>query len=74
MPISPLAAYQNPIARTQSSLRGLKQFEDHRECRLVGQAALRSDGAVAHGGEGAFDGVGRPQVFPVLGREVVERQ
>ena len=25
-------------------------------------------------GEGAFDGVGRPQVFPVLGREVVESE
>jgi hypothetical protein len=62
------------IEPTPAFLRGLKQFEDHRECRLVGQAALRSDGAVAHGGEGAFDGVGRPQVFPVLGREVVERQ
>jgi hypothetical protein len=31
-------------------------------------------GAVAHGGEGAFNGIGSPQVFPVLGREVVERQ
>src|SRR3954447_12618930 len=62
------------IETTPASLRGLEQFEDHRECRLVGQAALRSDGAVANGGEGAFDGVGRPQVFPVLGREVVERQ
>jgi hypothetical protein len=29
---------------------------------------------VAHGGEGAFNGIGRPQVFPVLGGEVVERQ
>ena len=40
----------------------------------VGQATLRSDRAVAHGSEGAFNGIGRPQVFPVLGREVVERQ
>src|SRR4051794_10144867 len=46
------------IETTPASLRGLEQFEDHRECRLVGQAALRSDGAVANGGEGAFDGVG----------------
>src|SRR5258708_1131070 len=38
------------------------------------QASLRSDRAVAHGSEGAFNGIGRPQVFPVLGREVVERQ
>ena len=35
-------------------------------------AALRSDGAVAHGGEGALDGVRRPGVLLVLGKEVVE--
>ncbi|MGY2933191.1 hypothetical protein ACVWZ6_002793 [Bradyrhizobium sp. GM6.1] len=46
------------IETTPASLGGLEQFEDHRECRLVGEAALRSDGAVANGGEGAFDGVG----------------
>ena len=28
----------------------------------------------AHRGEDAFDGIGRPQVFPVFGREVVEGQ
>src|SRR5438128_11205220 len=27
-----------------------------------------------HGGEGAFDGVGGPQVLPMLSREVIERQ
>ena len=53
-------------------LRGLKQFEGQRG--PVGQAALRSDRAVAHGSEGAFNGIGRSQVFPVLGREVVESQ
>ena len=62
------------IETTPAFLRGLKQFEDHRERRPVGQATLRSDRAVAHGSEGAFNGVGRPQVFPMLGREVVERQ
>src|SRR5438552_17510969 len=55
-------------------LCALKQFEDHCEGGRVGQAALRSDRAVAHGGEGAFNGIGGPQVFPVLGREVVEGQ
>src|SRR3981081_3347719 len=55
-------------------LCALDQFEDHRERGPVRQTALRSDGAVAHGGEGAFDGGGRPQVFPVLGREVVESE
>ena len=44
--------------------------------RPVGQTPLRSDGAVAHGSEGAFNGIGRPQVCCValqsaiqLGRE-----
>src|ERR1700730_18200409 len=39
-------------------LCALDQFEDHRERGPVRQTALRSDGAVAHGGEGALDGVG----------------
>src|SRR2546423_5483079 len=62
------------IETTPAFLRGLEQLEDHRERRPVGQASLRSDRAVPHGSEGAFNGIGRPQVFPVLGREVVERQ
>ena len=33
-------------------LRGIQQFEDHRQRGPVGQAALRSDRAVAHGSEG----------------------
>jgi hypothetical protein len=41
---------------------------------MLVQATLRSDRAVAHGSEGAFNGIGRPQRFPVLGRGVVERQ
>jgi hypothetical protein len=53
-------------------LCSLEQFEDHCERGPVRQAALRSDGAVTHGGEGAFNGIGSPQVFPVFGREVVE--
>lgn len=56
------------VETTPAFLRGLKQLEDHRERRPVGQAALRSDRAVAHGGEGAFNGIGGPQVFPVFGR------
>src|SRR5436190_13787069 len=62
------------IETAPTFLRGLEQFEDHGERRPVGQATLRSDGAMAHGSEGAFNGIGRSQVFPVLGREVVERQ
>src|SRR4051794_17538652 len=38
----------------------------HRE-RVLGQW-LWSDRAVASRGGGAFNGIGRPQVFPVLGR------
>src|SRR2546423_11232721 len=62
------------IETTPAFLRGLEQLEDHRERRPVGQASLRSDRAVPHGSEGAFNGIGRPQVSPVLGPEVVERQ
>ncbi len=43
----------------------LEQFEAHCERGPVEQTALRSDYAVAHGGEGAFNGIGNPQVFPV---------
>src|ERR1700688_3152480 len=62
------------IETTPAFVRALEQFEDHRERGPVRQTALRSDRAVAHSGEGAFDGVGGPQVLPVLSREVVERQ
>src|SRR4029079_5055873 len=62
------------IETTPSFLRGLEQLEDHRERRPVGQASLRSDRAVANGCEGAFNGIGGPQVLPVLRREVVESQ
>src|SRR6266478_6251831 len=62
------------IETTPAFLRGLKQFEDHRERRPVGQATLRSDRAVAYGSEGAFNWVGRPQVLPVLCRAVVESE
>src|SRR6476620_11265381 len=48
------------IETTPAFLRALEQFEDHRERRPVGQAPLRSDRAVAHGSEGAFNGIGRP--------------
>jgi hypothetical protein len=62
------------IETTPAFVRSLEQFKDHRERCPVGQASLRSDRAVAHGSEGAFNGIGGPQVLPVLGREVVERQ
>ena len=52
----------------------LGELEDHGERRLVGEASLGSHGTVSHGGECAFDGVGCPQVLPMLGGKVVERQ
>src|SRR5690349_24770943 len=52
----------------------LRKLEDHGKCRSVRQAPLRAYGSMPHGGEGAFNGVAGPQVLPMLGREVVERQ
>jgi hypothetical protein len=54
-------------------LRGLDQLEHHGKRRPVGEVSLRADGAVADGGEGTLDGVRRPEVLPVLGREVVRK-
>jgi hypothetical protein len=54
------------------SLSGLRKLEDHGERDLVGETSLRAHGAVTHGGERAFDDIGRAQMLPVLGREVVE--
>src|SRR5665213_4433004 len=62
------------IETTPAFVGAFEQFEDHGERGAVGQASLRSDRAVPYGSEGAFNGIGGPQVFPVLGREVVERQ
>ena len=52
--------------------RGLGQFEDHRECCLVVKTSLGTHRAVADRRERAFDEIGRAQMLPVLGREVVE--
>ena len=53
-------------------LGGLGELEDHGERSLVRKASLGAHGAVTHGRERAFDDVGRAQMFPVLGGEVVE--
>jgi hypothetical protein len=63
-----------PSRRRQLFLGGFNELEDHRERGSVRQAALRSDRAVAHGCERAFDGIHGPQVLPVFGGEVVESQ
>ena len=60
------------IEAAPAFLRGLDELEDHRERGFVGEAALRSDRAVSHRGERAFDRIRPPQVLPVLGGEVVE--
>src|SRR5262245_3101942 len=60
------------IEATPASLGGLGELEDHRERGLVRKTSLGAHGSVAHGRERAFDDVRRPQVFPVLGWEVVE--
>ena len=50
------------------------QLERHGQTSFSAQAALGLAGAVADGSERALNGVGRPDVFPVLGGEVVEGQ
>ena len=55
-------------------LRGFDQLEHHGKRGLVRQTALRSDCPVPYRGERALDWIGRAQVQPMLGREVVERQ
>ena len=62
------------IGATPAFLGGLGELEDHRERSLIRKTSLRAHGAVTHGGERAFDDVGRAQVFPVLGRELVKGQ
>ena len=56
------------IETTPAFLRGFKQLEDHRERRPIGPATLRSDGAVAHGSEGAFNRIGNR--YEILGADV----
>ena len=53
-------------------LGGLCELEDHGKRGLVREASLRSGRSMADGGERALDRVGRAQVLPVLGGEVVE--
>ena len=62
------------IETAPAFLGSLGELEDHRERGLVRKTSLGAHGAVTHGGERAFDDVGRAQMFPVLGRKVVEGQ
>jgi hypothetical protein len=55
-------------------LGGLHQLEDHGETRLSRAISFGATMQQPHCGKRALDGVGRAQVTPVLGREVVERE
>jgi hypothetical protein len=60
------------VETAPASLGGLRELEDHCQRSLVRETSLRAYGAVAHGCERAFDDVGRAQMLPMLGWEVVE--
>ena len=62
------------IQRSPFTGCGLAQFEHHRQARCPAAVALRSAMTQAHRRERALDRVRGPQVNPLLGWEVVERQ
>ena len=55
-------------------LRRHHEPECHREAGFPAQATPGFAGPVADRGEGALDGVRGPDVFPVLGRKVIESE
>jgi hypothetical protein len=59
------------VETAPASLGSFREFEDNCQRGPIRQASLRAHRAVQHGGKRAFDDVGRAQMFPVLGREVV---
>ena len=52
--------------------RGLGELEHHDQAGLPGSISFGASVTQANGREGAFNGVGRPQVPPVFRWEVVE--
>ena len=62
------------VETTPAFLSGLGELEDHGERGLVRKTSLGAHRAVADGRKRAFDDVGRSQMLPVLGGEVVEGQ
>src|SRR6266481_5740482 len=62
------------VETAPASLSGLCKLEDHDQRGLVRETSLRAHGAVTHGRERAFDDVGRAQMLPMLGGEVVENE
>lgn len=55
-------------------LGGLNELEDHRQGCSAGAGATGDRGPQPDGGERGLDRVGRPQMDPVLGGEVIEGQ
>lgn len=55
-------------------LGGLSQLEHHGQARAAATAPLRFAMPQPDGGERRLDRIGRPQVFPVLGWEVVKAE
>ena len=62
------------VEASPSLLGRLHQLEDHRQRRRPRTAAFGSLRSQSHGGEGRLDRVRGPQVDPVLGWVVVERE
>jgi hypothetical protein len=60
------------IETAPAFLSGLGELEDHGEGGVVREASFGTHVSMTHGRERAFDDVGRAQMLPVLGREVVE--
>jgi hypothetical protein len=52
----------------------LIQFEYHRQHRNAGEAAAGLVGASTYSGKRRFDWIGRPDVPPMLGGEIIKRQ
>src|ERR1700741_1196438 len=62
------------IEATPAFLGGLGELENHGERGPVRKTSLGAHGAVTHSRERAFNDVRRTQMFPMLGREVVESE
>lgn len=63
-----MAVEQAPVAGG-----ALREFKHHRQGSDPAAAPFGATMPQANGGEGGLDRIGRPQVPPVLGREVVKR-
>jgi len=74
---NPLDDFRHAIGTVEFAplrLSGHHQLERHGEAGFATQAALCFSSAMADGGEGAFDGVGRSNVFPMFSGKVIEGQ